>query len=273
MVQESHQEIFQEGSRPKSEPDALLQAQMGAETDPRYTPLITDPADTAILRVTRETLQSSAGTKKRGMSGFAVQDPIAQSLIREMDASRLSVYAQIQTLYSSHDEDGRLLDTTASHIAYARRIDWESTHDKNKEQWRYVSPDQCIAYGMVAFNLSEKQLLAMLHVRPHDTMQPDLMTLDFAKEKFGLDHICAFFRHSDFENEPGRPSIYPFKAGRAIEMYGKEYFVSRDMGSNLEIFAPNMTDYFTVPKSIVERYNKHTMGEKVPALRAYEVTS
>jgi len=265
MVLETHQEAVAEQSQPTVESNTPLQAKRGAETVPLFTPLTRAPADTADLRATRDALQASAGTINRGTYAFAVQDLKAQSLIREMDASNLSTYAQIQALMSTHDEGGKLLDTDDARIAYARRIDWNSTHSESQEYQRYVSPEQCIAYGMVAFNLNKNQLLAMLHTVPDDSMQPDLMKLDFAKGKFGLDHICAFFRHSDFENVPDRYSSYPFAARRSIEMYGIKYEVYRDLGKNLEIFVPNTTDYFVVPKSVVEKYNKHTVSEKVPA--------
>lgn len=268
MVLETHQETVAEKSQPKIEPDTPLQAERGADTVPLYTPLTRAPADNQDLRNTREILAPSVG---KSHHTFAVDINTAKALIDSMSQANLSALMQIAALTRTHDENGNLLESAESRIAFAKRIHWNLAQ-RNVD----IAPDPepseevCILYGQCAFGLTANQMRVM-RIGKKEGYTISHETLDIIRNQAGLSEICDFFRHDDFEEDPPYPHIFSYRRNREITMWGNTYHIEKDEGTKLEIFGPDRTSTFTVPKWVVERYNKYSRLELITGATALVV--
>ncbi len=268
MVLETHQETVAEKSQPKIEPDTPLQAERGADTVPLYTPLTRAPADNQDLRNTREILAPSVG---KSHHTFAVDINTAKALIDSMSQANLSALMQIAALTRTHDENGNLLESAESRIAFAKRIHWNLAQ-RNVD----IAPDPepseevCILYGQCAFGLTANQMRVM-RIGKKEGYTISHETLDIIRNQAGLSEICDFFRHDDFEEDPPYPHIFSYRRNREITMWGNTYHIEKDEGTKLEIFGPDRTSTFSVPKWVVERYNKYSRLELITGATALVV--
>lgn len=266
MVLETQQKTGVEEPQPTVEPETPLQAERGAETVPLYTPLTTDPADTQDLHYTREILAPSVSQSHHT---FAVDTNTAKALIDSMSQANLSALMQITALTRTHDENGNLLESAESRIAFAKRIHWNLAQ-KNVD----IAPDPepseevCIAYGQCAFGLTANQMRVM-RIGKKEGYPISHGTLDIIRNQAGLSEICDFFRHDDFEEDPPYPHIFSYRRNREITMWGNTYRIEKDEGTKLEIFGPGRTSSFSVPKWVVERYNKYSRLELITGATAF----
>ncbi|HNQ31585.1 MAG TPA: hypothetical protein PKG71_03975 [Candidatus Woesebacteria bacterium] len=242
----------------ESSPKENASATPTVELLPASTPLSGNPADTQDLRATRATIQLAGSTTR---SPFAVDQNTAKTLIEAMNQACLQVSTQITVLTRSHDEENQPLDSMEARIAFGKRIEWEiNNHNNFIADEPLPSEEVCIAYGMMAFALTAEQLRVLYCGKKMGcTVSHDL--LDRIRLYAGSAEICDFFRHDEFDEDPPYPSPFAYRKNREITMWGKIYRVVSDDGTMLEIYGPDRTSGFQVPKWAVERYNKHSVWE------------
>lgn len=242
----------------ESSPKENASATPTVELHPASTPLSGNPADTQDLRATRATIQLAGSTSR---SPFAVDQNTAKTLIEAMNQACFQVSTQITVLTRSHDEENQPLDSMEARIAFGKRIEWEiNNHNNFIADEPLPSEEVCIAYGMMAFALTAEQLRVLYCGKKMGcTVSHDL--LDRIRLYAGSAEICDFFRHDEFDEDPPYPSPFAYRKNREITMWGKIYRVVSDDGTMLEIYGPDRTSGFQVPKWAVERYNKHSVWE------------
>lgn len=242
----------------ESSPKEDASATPTVELHPASTPLSGNPADTQDLRAARATIQLAGSTTR---SPFAVDQNTAKTLIEAMNQACLQVSTQITVLTRSHDEEGYVLDSLEARIAFGKRIEWERfNHNRFIASGPEPSEEVCIAYGWCAFNLTADQM-SVLFLGKKGSCTISHERLDMIRLQAGSSEICDFFRHDDFNEDPPYPSPFAYRKNREITMWGKIYRVAKDEGTSLDIYGPDRTSTFSVPKWIVERYNKHSAWE------------